>query len=287
LIPPNAGDDFAAAEREAVARNLASWEARTPLHLTSQAYQFDLNLLRAGGCCLRPPVGDEIGDISGLRVLHLQCHIGSDTIALARRGAVVTGLDFSRESVAVARQLAAELSVKVQYVKGDAMRADEIFPAGSFDLVFATAGVKCWIPNMKKWIQSASNLLASGGRLYLADGHPVADLFEDDPTNPHGISIANGYFDREGVEYPDGVTYADEGRGQEVPGTTQFHYPLGDLVTFAADAGLRIEYVHEFPYCFYQKYQVMERGEGEVWELPEPLRGKLPLFFSLSARKEP
>lgn len=269
--------------REAVERNRVSWEVRTAIHRNSPAYARDIALLRDGGCCLAEPTADEIGSVEGLRIAHLQCHIGTDSLALARRGGRVTGLDFSEASVQAARVLSQELEIPAEFVVGDAMEADTILEPGGYDLVFATFGVLCWIPDLQRWMQAASRLLRPGGALYLCDGHPFLEVF-DEQENAE-LVVRHGYFEMRPVECASAVTYADDGSGRKVPGTVQYHYPVGEIVGEAIGAGLAIEFFHEFPQAFFQKFSCMERNEDAIWELPGGLRGTLPFLFSMRARK--
>ena len=86
--------------------NRANWDERLELHLRAPAYE--LASLRAGRGRLNPIEEAEIGAAAGLRVLHLQCHFGRDSLILAQRGAEVVGLDFSGPAITAARELARE-----------------------------------------------------------------------------------------------------------------------------------------------------------------------------------
>jgi SAM-dependent methyltransferase len=270
--------------REAVSRNLESWEERTPIHLRSLEYRDKIALLKARRSTLEHPTNTEIGDVAGKHVLHLQCHIGVDTLSLALLGANVTGLDFSPASLDAARALASELGIPARFVLGDAQTADETLRGERFDLVFATFGVFCWIPNLARWMTSAANLLDSGGVLYALDGHPVLDVFEDDPRMEYGIDFKYSYFDHDGLVCDPSPSYADDGSGTLVSGTVQYTHTLGELVTSIANAGLIVEYLHEFPRSFCRRFESMIERHG-TWDLPPPLEGKLPMHYSVRARK--
>jgi SAM-dependent methyltransferase len=265
--------------------NRESWDQRTPLHLSSRMYRRDIETLRTGGIALLPPTDRELPDVAGKRVLHLQCHIGTDTLSLARLGAEVTGLDFSPASVAAARSLSEELGIEARFVEGDAQRADEALAGERFDVVFASYGVFCWIPDLQAWMRSAYRLLRSGGVLYVADGHPFLDVFEDDASEPRGIDIRYSYFDQGPMRFGPGPSYADEGRGQDVGATVEYPYTLGSLVTGVSEAGFRVEYLHEYPLCFFHRFSCMEETAEGQWSFPPPLEGKLPGVFSLRASR--
>jgi len=271
---------------EAVMRNRESWEKRTAIHLNSPVYQRDISLLREGKDCLTHPVSAEIGDVRGLRIAHLQCHIGTDSFALTHRGGEVTGLDFSLASINAAKALATELGFETEFVVGDAMLADQILPVGAFDRVVATFGITCWIPDMARWMRAAAALLKPGGRLYLCDGHPFINVFKDASGQPRQIEVAYDYFSREAMAVTPGATYADDGRGEVVPGSAQYHHTVGDLVNHALAAGLRLDFFHEFPDAFFRKFQAMRPTSTDgQWEFEGELRDKLPFIFSLGATK--
>jgi hypothetical protein len=100
---------------------------------------------RAGGDALHAIEAAELGDVSGKRILHLQCSIGRDTLCFVRRGAVATGLDFSGVALDVARRLSKETGLKANFVRGTVDEAPHLTP-GPFDLVFATWGTGSFAP---------------------------------------------------------------------------------------------------------------------------------------------
>jgi SAM-dependent methyltransferase len=153
--------------------NRANWDERVDVHL--QAY--DLRALRAGHGRLNAIEEEELGSVAGLRVLHLQCHFGNDTLALAQRGAEVVGLDFSPAAITAARRLTDELGLatRARFVLADLYEAPDAIPeAGAFDLVYVTWGALCWLPDIPRWARIVAHFLRPGGTLYHAEGHPAA-----------------------------------------------------------------------------------------------------------------
>jgi SAM-dependent methyltransferase len=154
--------------------NRASWDERAPAHAASPDYavqrftddpgfisdvvRFDLPLL---------------GDVTGLTGVHLQCHIGTDTISLARLGASMTGLDFSAASLEQARAIATQVATPVDFVEGDVYAGVDLLGAERFDLVFTGIGALCWLPRIDEWAGVVAGLLRPGGRLFLREGHPM------------------------------------------------------------------------------------------------------------------
>ena len=276
------------AER-AIELNRVSWDVRVPVHLRSSLYRPRLDALRRGESPLDPPADTEIGDVTGKSVLHLHCHIGTDTLALAQRGAKVTGLDFSEQALTAARALATQLGYtddRVDFVQADATEADRMLHGRSFDIVLATMGVLCWVPDLMRWMASAANLVAPGGHLYLADLHPLSNLFEDDADSPQGISVQRGYFPRGPESFPPGPTYADDGGNTAMPTTVEYFHTLGEVVNAVIATGLRLEYLHEWPTCLFRRFGAMTTDDGVCWHMPAPLRDRLPMMFSLRACRD-
>ena len=150
--------------------NRRNWDERTAIHARDSTGDYMLDRFRAGEDALHEIEAAELGDISGKRVLHLQCHIGRDTLCLVRRGATVTGLDFSGAALDVARRLSDETGLKANFVEGTVDQAPDLTP-GPFDLVFTTWGTICWLPDMKKWAM-VDCLRAGAGRGALFRGRP-------------------------------------------------------------------------------------------------------------------
>jgi len=264
--------------------NRTSWDARVPVHLASAMYRRHLDALRAGGDALSPVVAEELGDVAGLRVAHLQCHIGTDSLALARRGASVVGVDFSQPAIDFARQLADELGLDATFVVSDVLEADRVLDVGGFDLVFATEGVHCWIPDMGRWFAVTAVLLKPGGRLYFHDGHPFGDLFEDDPASPDGIGIHYDYFSREPLRFGPGKTYAQDRDDIVVPATAEHFHSMAALINGVLDAGLRLDRITEHPACGWKKFSSMQ-PEGAAWQFANRLRGKVPMMLTIEATR--
>src|SRR5438132_10840618 len=158
--------------------NRQNWDERATIHARDTTGDYMLDRFRAGEDALHTIEAAELGDILGKRVLHLQCHIGRDTLCLVRRGAIATGLDFSSAALDVARRLSRETGLKADFVEGTVDQAPRLTP-GPFDLVFSTWGTICWLPDVKAWARTIAAVLAPGGELYFADGHPAFAVLEE------------------------------------------------------------------------------------------------------------
>lgn len=264
-------------------RNRENWDDRVRIHADSDFY--DLPGFRAGACALRRFELDELGDISGKRLVHLQCHMGQDTLSWARRGAAhVTGLDFSEAAIRTARGLAADIGLgddRARFVTADVYDAQKALDGERFDVVYTGLGALCWLPDLPRWARVVAGLLHDGGVLYLAEFHPFTDILGDD-----GKSVEVDYFDEQGTTWDEPHTYTD---GPPLARTVsvQWQHPLGTVVTALAQAGLRIEFLHEHDTTLFQRYPVLERtgpAENPTFRFP-PGHPGLPLMYSIRATK--
>lgn len=278
-------DKSAAADKDWRALNRANWDERVPIHLGSQAYE--LAPLRAGRGRLHTIEESELGPVEGLRVLHLQCHFGRDTLTLAQRGADVVGLDFSEPAIAAAKDLARDLGLdaRARFVAADVYDAPAVIAeAHSFDLVYVTWGALWWLPDVRRWAKVVAHFLKPGGRLYLADGHPAAYVFDDEARQADGMpGLFVPYFQRDGLVLDDHRDYADETPRLENSRTVQWVHPLGEIVTAVIDAGLRLDWLHEHDSVPWRMFRALVRDETGMYRWPR--QPWLPLAFSLMATR--
>ncbi len=139
------------------------WDERVPIHVDSEFY--DVQGFLNGACSLQHFEAEELGDVQGKRLLHLQCHFGLDTLSWARRGAQVTGLDFSTPAIEAARQLAARASLDAKFVVSDVYDA-RAHLTGDFDVVYTGIGALILAEGLSCLVQ-CSAFAASSGRLAL------------------------------------------------------------------------------------------------------------------------
>jgi SAM-dependent methyltransferase len=222
--------------------NRAFWDEIAAHHAASEHYAVDRFV------ATHDSLGDieksEIGSVAGLSVCHLQCHIGLDSLSLAAQGASVTGLDFSAESLRLARELADRTGIDATFVQGDVLDAAVIL-ATDYDLVFTTRGVSMWFADLDRWADNCTRLLRPGATFYLLDIHPLGMVLQPDGG---GYTQSVGYF---GGRHPtitraDG-SYAVRGVGLEHQETHEWIHPVGDVVSALIHAGLVIDFLHEHP----------------------------------------
>jgi len=266
-------------EDEFLSANQRLWDGWTSEHEKSPFY--DLEGFKAGRDRLRSIELTELGDVSGKSMLHLQCHFGMDTLAWARRGAEVTGVDLSEKSIALAKSLGKELDIPATFVCSDIYRLPDHL-SGAFDIVYTSYGVLHWLRDLPRWAKIVSHFLKSGGVFYIVEDHPAFRMFTTEDEIK--IKLANPYFH---TKEPDEVemtgSYATNNNGE----TSKFYiwnHGIGEIVTSLIDAGLTIEFLHEFPYAARAKFPFMEKGEDGWWRLPDKYV-QIPFLFSLQARK--
>ncbi|MGC9393902.1 MAG: class I SAM-dependent methyltransferase [Anaerolineae bacterium] len=225
---------------------------------------------------------EELGDIAGKKLIHLQCNTGADTLSLARMGAKVTGVDLVPENIHYARKLAADLSIQdARFIESNVLESmDNAMPAchEKYDIVFTTEGVLCWLPDLHLWARNVRHLLADDGFLYVLDSHPFYMLWDEEKLP--GLVVKYPYFQKNADE--DGWIggYASESK----PATNySWMYTMGEIVTALSQAGLHIEWLHEFDWLFFRlsAEKQIKDAQGN-WIFPEH-RGKLPYTFSLKA----
>jgi SAM-dependent methyltransferase len=275
--------------------NRAHWDERVPIHVASTFY--DLEPLRAGAGRLTSvdeaellrlfPGADGRFDLTGKRVLHLQCHFGADSLTLAQRGASVVGLDFSMAAIREARKLAGELGLSEQsrFLAANLYDARHALPEpDSFDVVFTTWGTICWLPDVAEWARIVEWFLKPGGVLYFADGHPSAQVFEANPERPNALPrFRYPYGQEEPDVYDETFDYADESAVLQNTRGWEWLHPLSQTVGALLDAGLHLNRLAEHDVLPWRMYpHLVPVGDGMFgW----PDESWLPLALSLVASK--
>lgn len=258
--------------------NRRLWDEMAAIHPSTALY--DVEGLVDGRDDLRPWEDAELGLVAGLDLVHLQCHIGSDTIAWARRGARVVGLDFSSTAIEAARDLSARCGLDVEWVEADLYAAPDALHARTFDVVYTGIGALGWLPDLTAWAEVVSSLLRPGGVLYVVELHPMwVALIED------GSSLGQ---DALGAAYtrwdePDRSSYADPARSLANVSSFERLHAISEVLSAVLDVGLTVELFHEFDVTP-APTPWLELGRDRLYHFP---RGKphFPLTYSLRARR--
>ena len=262
--------------------NRAWWDAAVPVHLASDFY--DVEGWLAGERGPKPREVAVLGDVTGLDLVHLQCHFGKDTLGWARAGATVTGLDFSGAAIDAARDLAdrAGLSGRADFVCAPVADAVTALDGRRFDLVYVSLGALCWLPRIEEWADQVAALLRPGGRLFLHEVHPVSMALADDD-----LTVVYPYFEQ-AEPYADAEpgTYADPSATEALPGdpTYGWNHGLGEIVGALLSRGLRLDLLDEHDWTSFRRYPWLVETEEELFVVPEG-RLRVPLSFTLVATK--
>ena len=263
--------------------NRANWDARVDVHLGSDVYgirrfiddpEFVGEVVRFDAA--------NLGDVDGKRLLHLQCHIGTDTIGWARLGAEVTGIDISPKSIEAARSISENTGTRARFILSELYDAPAALPE-TFDIVYTGVGAICWLPDIKGWADVVASFLASGGRFYMREGHPILwalDIDRDDDL----LVVDYPYFETaEPQHWSEDFTYAGEGEVVS-PDTYEWNHGIAEILQALIDVGLRIDEVGEYDFLEWEAGPVHQLGEDGRYRLPER-RERLPLMWSVLATK--
>lgn len=256
-------------ESEYFEMNRVGWDRRARSHFSSSFYDVDGFL--AGETSLREIELAELDDVSGKRLLNLQCHFGMDTLSWTREGAVCTGVDISPVAVQKAQELAAKSSLQAEFVCADVYSFQQSGPA-LFDIVYTSYGAVCWLPDLSRWAEVIASNLVAGGRFYMAEFHPIYDLMA-------GYS----YFTRVEPDVEEEGTYTENG-ADVVARFAVWAHPLSAVINALVKVGIQVERVNEFPFSPYNCFEgLLEREPGRFYLTHNG--NDVPLVYSITGRK--
>jgi SAM-dependent methyltransferase len=265
--------------------NRRRWNEAAPVHAASPDYAFarfdDPSYLSHVVRFDLP----RLGDVRGLEVVHLQCHIGTDTVSLARLGAHVVGFDFSEPALVSARRLAARAGAEVTFVAGDLYDAPTLLGRDRFDLVYTGIGALNWLPDIRRWAQVVAGLLRPGGRLFIREGHPVLWALDNERTDGL-LALEYPYFEHDAPLVFDEVgTYVETDHAFTNTVTHEWNHGLGEIVSAVLAAGMDLKMIEEHDTVPWDALpgQMVEVVEGE-WRLSDR-PSRLPHTYTLQARR--
>ncbi len=251
------------------------WNDVTLIHSRSALY--NLEGFKKGKTSLESIELQELGNVKGKTMLHLMCHFGMDTLSWARKGAIVTGVDMSNDSIKLAKKLSKQINTPATFICSDIYKLPKVLDK-KFDIIFTSYGVLCWLSNIKKWGKIINHFLKEGGMFYITEIHPFTSILSYD------FKIIYKYFKKGPYIDDSSGTYTDW--NEDVKGITyEWSYTISDVINSLIEQGLKIEYVHEFPFTMYDQFPgFMEKNEKGQYVLKNK-KIQIPLLFSLKATK--
>lgn len=266
--------------------NRQSWDERVPAHAASADYgleRYDKDPAFIGEVVSFDV--PRLGDVGGLRGVHLQCHIGTDTVSLARLGARMSGLDFSGPAITQARGFAEKLGHEIDFHQADVYDAVAALGEASYDLVFTGIGALGWLPSIERWARTVAGLLKPGGRLFLREGHPMLWALEGS-AHPGVLTVDYPYFETEApMVWDEGGTYVETDVEFTHNLTHEWNHGLGEIVTALMNAGMDLTGLVEHDSVPWEALPGhMTRDEAGEWRLTEKPE-RLPASYTLQARR--
>lgn len=255
--------------------NKETWDKKVSIHAKSEFY--DIEGFKKGNTSLNSYELKELGNVKGKSLLHLQCHFGQDTLSLSRLGAKCTGIDLSSEGIKHAKLLNDELGLDATFIESNLYDVPK-YVDGKFDVVFASYGVVGWLPDLKTWGKIIASKLNSGGVFYLIEFHPIVWMFDFLQTPP---KLTYPYLKGEVIyeEYKGTYTNSD---AEIISKEYGWNHGLGEVVSALTNAGLHIEFLHEFEKSPYNIFPEMVKTDDGMYVLKEDLR-MFPLLYSIRA----
>lgn len=261
--------------------NKKAWDEFARIHFQSDHYRVKEFL--KGESSLKTIELEELTDVKGKTLIHLQCHFGLDTLSWAREGAIVTGVDFSKEAIELAKTLAQKASINAKFIESNIYDIPEKINE-KFDVVYTSFGVICWLHDIKKWAEIIASLLKPGGTFYFAEFHPFAMVFDDEHKKE--LTLRYNYFHNpEPMKFEIEGTYADKNAKIDQKTEYEWAHSMSDIINAIINAGLKIDFVNEYPFTCYEAFPFTEKDSDGYWRLKNQ-KAEIPLIFTLKARKE-
>ncbi len=262
--------------------NQNMWDQFAKINVESQTYKTKEFL--KGETALNSIELEELGDVRGKSLLHLQSHFGIDALSWAREGAKVTGVDFSTDGVSISQDLAKKAKIDARFIQSNIFDLPDILDE-QFDIVFTSYGVLVWLHDLKRWAEIVAHFLKPGGTFYIAEFHPL--LWTMDWDNPDDFKMARSYFSRDApYEFDVDGSYAESHKKIEPQVDYEWGHSMAEIISSIAEAGLRNQFLHEFNKSPFQQFSFLKKNEEDgYWYYDNP-DVQLPLVFSLMATKD-
>ena len=264
--------------------NKELWDEFARLHYETESEEYSVKSFLEGNTTLKSYELKEMGNVKGKSLLHLQCHFGLDTLSWAREGAIVTGIDISREGIRLAKLLAAQAKLEANFIESNLYNLPKIL-SEKFDIVYTSIGVLCWLNDLKEWGKIIANFLKTGGYFYLAEIHPFSLVFDNETKDIKDLQIFYNYFyDPKPMEFIADGSYASVGIKIEPKKEYEWTHSMSDIINSLIDAGLRIEFLNEYPFTVWRQFSFAKRDPDGFYRLKNQ-KAEIPLLFTLKATR--
>lgn len=256
-------------------KNRIAWN-----QLSKDHYKYFKQRLEENFVLLNPNIQKELGEIKDKTLIHLQCNTGADTISLARMGLKsVTGVDLSDQNILYANQLKKDFNMRqIDYIESDVLELSKVHQK-TYDIVFTSQGVLGWLPDLKQWARVIRHLLGDDGFFYIYDSHPFLHIFDDGALTQGKLIMKYNYFNAEADEDEPIGGYASKTRYST---NYWWNHTMSDIVNALIEAGLEIEYLHEFDTLFWDMGGMTQKASG-LYQYPH-FKNKFPMSYSIKAR---
>ena len=256
--------------------NRESWNELTTLHADSRFY--DIDSFKKGKTSLNNIEVEELGDIKGKKILHLQCHFGMDTLSLARQGAEVVGVDISDTSIQKATELSEELKIQARFIRSNVYDIEQVLNE-TFDIVYTSYGAINWLDDLDIWARIISRYLKPNGIFYMVEFHPFIYTLNDNSE------IAESYFKTQALETSVEKSYTDKSEvSKKNLKHIEWHHSLSEVLNSLISNGLKIDFLNEFPYQVYNCFSNLIENEKGKW-VSYKYGEKIPHMYSVKAKK--
>lgn len=264
--------------------NKELWDEYAKLHYGTESEGYNVESFLEGQTTLKPYELKEMGNVKGKSLLHLQCHFGLDTLSWAREGAIVTGIDLSSEGVRLAKLLAKKAKLEANFIESNLYDLPKVL-SEKFDIVYTSMGVLVWLNDLKKWGKIIADFLKPGGFFYIAEIHPFSMVFDNETEDIKDLQVYFDYFhDPKPLEFIVDGSYATEAGKMEPKRNYEWTHSMSDIINSLIQAGLRIEFLNEYPFSVWRHFSFSEREADGFYYLKNQ-KAKIPLLFTLKAVK--
>ncbi|MFX1454403.1 MAG: class I SAM-dependent methyltransferase [Promethearchaeota archaeon] len=263
--------------------NKELWDEFARLHYEIESEEYSVKSFLLGQTTLKAYELKEMGDVKGKSLLHLQCHFGLDTLSWAREGAIVTGIDISSESIRLAKLLTRQAKLEARFIETNVYDLPNVL-SETFDIVYTSIGVLCWLNDLKEWGKIIAKFLKPGGFFYIAEIHPFSMVFDNETEDIKDLQVNCDYFhDPKPMEFTANGSYGSNVK-IDPKKEYEWNHSMSDIVNSLIEAGLKINFLNEYPFTVWKQFPFVERGDDGYYHLKNQ-KAEVPLLFTLKAEK--